>query len=549
MADRIQFRRDTKERWASINPILMEGEIGLETDTQHQKIGDGVNAWNNLEYTIGVGNITNETGYSENLAASQKLVTETLRKGGTDLLFQSTGDGCYVTDEDLRVGLQYTSTDGFDVAKLSSHFVEIAKNAGLGGGGTDLLFQSTEDGFHVTDENLNVGMKYTSAEGLDAAKLSSHFVDVAKAAGLGGGGTIGEAPSDGYIYGRKNAAWEKITSQSSTDAESVNNKVTEISANSTDTQYPSAKAVYNAINEYPSEGTEFTYYGGKISLETEAPRKAVVRSFFKDVYLSYFGLHTWNGGLAIYNDIALLSFNQGYIVILQWSTKSVLATGKLASYGTTNHANNISFGTSFYNNNSLPLLYISETYETSSVGTKKCYVENVAYNTSTKTVTCTNVQTITYTGSKLQKLKTCDWAVDRKTGYLYGYGYDATTSYAYNHTQLVIMKFNLPSTSLSSVTLSDSDVIESKITTYGGVLQGASVYNNIFATAYSANVTGGCTDVGVHLFDYQNAKVLFDKSLWSVTHNELEGCCFYNGKIYVTGVYDSAAVEFLELTF
>lgn len=76
MADRIQFRRDTKERWASINPILMEGEIGLETDTQHQKIGDGVNAWNNLEYTIGVGNISQTTGDSTNVVMSQKAVTD-----------------------------------------------------------------------------------------------------------------------------------------------------------------------------------------------------------------------------------------------------------------------------------------------------------------------------------------------------------------------------------------------------------------------------------------------------------------------------------------
>lgn len=76
MSDRVQFRRDTKERWASLNPILMEGEIGLELDTKHQKIGDGEHAWNDLEYTIGVGNVTQEVGSSENLVMSQKAVTE-----------------------------------------------------------------------------------------------------------------------------------------------------------------------------------------------------------------------------------------------------------------------------------------------------------------------------------------------------------------------------------------------------------------------------------------------------------------------------------------
>lgn len=78
MANRIQFRRDSAQRWASINPVLMEGEIGFETDTNHFKLGNGTDAWNSLEYGLGIENITSELGNSENLAASQKLVT-----GGT----------------------------------------------------------------------------------------------------------------------------------------------------------------------------------------------------------------------------------------------------------------------------------------------------------------------------------------------------------------------------------------------------------------------------------------------------------------------------------
>ncbi len=50
MANRIQFRRDTAERWAEENPILMEGEFGLETDTHKGKMGDGVKTWNELDY-------------------------------------------------------------------------------------------------------------------------------------------------------------------------------------------------------------------------------------------------------------------------------------------------------------------------------------------------------------------------------------------------------------------------------------------------------------------------------------------------------------------
>lgn len=76
MSDRVQFRRDTKARWSEVNPILMEGEIGLEIDTNNIKMGDGVHAWNELEYGVGIENITSEVGDSENIAASQKLVTD-----------------------------------------------------------------------------------------------------------------------------------------------------------------------------------------------------------------------------------------------------------------------------------------------------------------------------------------------------------------------------------------------------------------------------------------------------------------------------------------
>ncbi len=50
MSTLIQFRRDTAANWTSINPILAQGELGLETDTSNYKIGDGVTAWNTLIY-------------------------------------------------------------------------------------------------------------------------------------------------------------------------------------------------------------------------------------------------------------------------------------------------------------------------------------------------------------------------------------------------------------------------------------------------------------------------------------------------------------------
>ena len=50
MATRIQLRRDTAANWATNNPILAEGEIGIELLSNKIKIGDGITSWNLLNY-------------------------------------------------------------------------------------------------------------------------------------------------------------------------------------------------------------------------------------------------------------------------------------------------------------------------------------------------------------------------------------------------------------------------------------------------------------------------------------------------------------------
>lgn len=50
VAIRIQLRRDTAANWTSYNPILRAGEVGIETDTQRLKIGDGTSTWSARPY-------------------------------------------------------------------------------------------------------------------------------------------------------------------------------------------------------------------------------------------------------------------------------------------------------------------------------------------------------------------------------------------------------------------------------------------------------------------------------------------------------------------
>ncbi len=45
MAVLLQIRRDTAANWTAANPVLLAGEMALESDTNKIKIGDGTTAW------------------------------------------------------------------------------------------------------------------------------------------------------------------------------------------------------------------------------------------------------------------------------------------------------------------------------------------------------------------------------------------------------------------------------------------------------------------------------------------------------------------------
>lgn len=48
----IKLRRGTAAQWTAANPVLAAGEMGIETDTNKSKFGDGVSSWSSLAYTV-----------------------------------------------------------------------------------------------------------------------------------------------------------------------------------------------------------------------------------------------------------------------------------------------------------------------------------------------------------------------------------------------------------------------------------------------------------------------------------------------------------------
>lgn len=52
ISGKIKLRRDSFSNWSTENPVLLDGELGIETDTGRGKVGDGSKSWNNLTYVF-----------------------------------------------------------------------------------------------------------------------------------------------------------------------------------------------------------------------------------------------------------------------------------------------------------------------------------------------------------------------------------------------------------------------------------------------------------------------------------------------------------------
>jgi hypothetical protein len=105
MAVKIQFRRDTGTNWTSNNPILLEGELGLNTTTDKFKVGDGTTAWNSLAYVYGDWNTL------LNKPATFTPTTENVQDIVGDMVSSNTESGITVTYEDSDGTLDFNVND------------------------------------------------------------------------------------------------------------------------------------------------------------------------------------------------------------------------------------------------------------------------------------------------------------------------------------------------------------------------------------------------------------------------------------------------------
>lgn len=70
---RILIRRSTSSEWSSADPVLRQGEIGLDLSEKRIKCGDGFKNWSQLEYIDDAGLNSLRTEYGTELTFNIQL--------------------------------------------------------------------------------------------------------------------------------------------------------------------------------------------------------------------------------------------------------------------------------------------------------------------------------------------------------------------------------------------------------------------------------------------------------------------------------------------
>ena len=169
---RIQLKRATAAQWTAANPVLYSGEIGLETDTNKFKIGDGTTAYNSLPYFNG-----NLTGSSLNDLADVTITSaangDFLRWNGTawinDAVNLSTDTvGNYVESLTAGTGITVTNNSGEAATPTIAIGQSVGTSASVTFGGLTVNGQTTVAGHVVPSAN----------ETYDLGTSSNRFRDI-----------------------------------------------------------------------------------------------------------------------------------------------------------------------------------------------------------------------------------------------------------------------------------------------------------------------------------------------------------------------------------
>lgn len=250
------------------------------------------------------------------------------------------------------------------------------------------------------------------------------------------------------------------------------------------------------------------YTGSKISVveNTMIFRKKISYSKTK------WGEKTWSGGLAIYNNMAIVGYNMGYLALFDICQNKLIATGKSTIFGT-NHANNLSFD---YENivNVFPVMYLTRA----SVGYSECYVESLKVESDNLITNL--VQTISYNGQYLDNIHDVNWCIDRSSNELVAIIYETSE-------KVNILKFKKPLLDNGDITFTDNDIIKVISSNNISTLQGSDIANG------KLFITDGYSNGFLKVISLESGELINSIPLSSASQAEPEGICIYENKIYV----------------
>lgn len=164
-------------------------------------------------------------------------------------------------------------------------------------------------------------------------------------------------------------------------------------------------------------------------------------------------------GMDVWKDYVVSCQNQGVATVYALGEDAFETLGqfKLASTHPDNHANVASFGTEkVHKGDPLPVIYVSQAHRVPVNGYKDIlYVERISPDFSSSEL----VQSIYYDDTGKDFGYALQWVVDRKHGYLYGYGNTINNTDPANRHRII--KFRLPRLSDGEfITLRPEDALE-----------------------------------------------------------------------------------------
>ena len=242
-------------------------------------------------------------------------------------------------------------------------------------------------------------------------------------------------------------------------------------------------------------------------------------------------------GMSVWQDRLFQLYHTGDCNVYDLATGSPepIATFRLGSASTANHANSCNFSTLHYRGNPIPLLYVVDG---NSGNVMKCSIENITEKDGVYTSECIGTIELDQSGfERAGYMPYWGWpswlvGTDGEHIWLHGARYRTNRSMDayYAENRYIITKFRLPSTDERHVTLTADDVVEQFTTEYNvNFTQGGTVWGDYLFYTFG---TGKAENPSARrAWDLKTGRLLPPIDVSEVTE-ELEDCAVVGDRLY-----------------